>query len=134
MPKNTRGLSHRQELFVAQYLIDGNATRSAIAAGYSHKSAAQSGCELLKLPKIVAALEAAKTKRLDRLDITADRVLQELAAMAFVPTGNMPDRMKASDKRGALVALGNHLKLFEGDGIGSKPVTIIIQGSDKGLL
>jgi phage terminase small subunit len=44
MPKNHQGLNPKQEAFVAQYLIDGNATRSAIAAGYSHKSAHTTGC------------------------------------------------------------------------------------------
>lgn len=73
----------RLELFVAEYLTDLNATRAAIAAGYSSKTAGQQGSRLLKNVKVVAEI-AAKTKtRIARLGVTAGNVLQELARLAF---------------------------------------------------
>ncbi|MGD1082911.1 MAG: terminase small subunit [Candidatus Sulfotelmatobacter sp.] len=80
----SRTPSHeRRKLFVAEYLTDLNATRAAIAAGYSSKTAGQQGSRLLKNVKVVAEI-AAKTKaRTSRLEIRADNVLQELAKLAF---------------------------------------------------
>jgi phage terminase small subunit len=43
-------LTRRQELFVAEYLRDLNATRAAIAAGYGEKGAAVQGSQLLTNP------------------------------------------------------------------------------------
>jgi phage terminase small subunit len=36
-------LTRRQQIFVAEYLVDGNATRAAIAAGYSACAASVRG-------------------------------------------------------------------------------------------
>jgi phage terminase small subunit len=73
----------RRTLFVAEYLVDLNATRAAIAAGYSPRTAGQQGSRLLKNVKVVAEI-AAKTKtRIARLGVSADNVLQELARLAF---------------------------------------------------
>jgi phage terminase small subunit len=46
----------RQRLFLNNYLNMKNATKAAEAAGYS--SPASAGCELLKNPKVAAAIEA----------------------------------------------------------------------------
>jgi phage terminase small subunit len=39
----------RRERFVAEYLIDRNATQAAIRAGYSEKTAYSQGCRLLNV-------------------------------------------------------------------------------------
>jgi phage terminase small subunit len=76
-------LTTKQRLFVAEYLTDLNATRAATAAGYSEKSAFQQGCALLKNPKVAAIIARKQGKRLEKLEITADRVLSELARLAY---------------------------------------------------
>lgn len=76
-------LTPKQERFVEEYLIDLNATQAAIRAGYSKKTAGQIGDENLKKPQIKKAIEEAKEKRSERTEITQDRVLQELARIAF---------------------------------------------------
>jgi phage terminase small subunit len=78
-----KGLNPKRERFVAEYLIDLNATQAAIRAGYSPKTAYSQGQRLLKDDEVRCALTKAKTDRADRLDITADRVLQEIAILAF---------------------------------------------------
>jgi phage terminase small subunit len=83
MPKKDKNLTPKQAQFVAEYLIDLNATQAAIRAGYSKKTAGAIGDENLKKPEIAAALAAAQQKRGERTEITADRVLQELARIAF---------------------------------------------------
>lgn len=77
------GLSPKQRQFVAEYLIDLNATKAAIRAGYSVKTACAIGNENLRKPQIAAAIALAQAKREERTGITQDRVLQELARIAF---------------------------------------------------
>lgn len=76
-------LRGKQALFVAEYLVDLNATQAAIRAGYSAKTATEIGHENLRKPQIAAAIAAANAERSRRTGITADRVLEELAVIAF---------------------------------------------------
>lgn len=76
-------LTDRQRMFVAEYLVDLNATQAAIRAGYSAKTAEQQGPRLLGNVGVSAAIEAAMKAREQRTQITADRVLQELGRLAF---------------------------------------------------
>lgn len=76
-------LTEKQELFVAEYLVDLNATQAAIRAGYSEKTAEVIGHENLRKPKIAAAIESAIQERQKRTNITGDMVLCELARVAF---------------------------------------------------
>lgn len=76
-------LTPKQRAFVREYLIDLNATQAAIRAGYSEKTAYSVGHENLSKPEIAAAVDAAMKLRSERTEITADRVLQELAKIGF---------------------------------------------------
>ena len=53
----------KQQRFVAEYLIDLNATQAAIRAGYSRNCAGQIGEENLKKPQIAEAVARAKRQR-----------------------------------------------------------------------
>lgn len=70
-------------MFCAEYLIDLNATQAAIRAGYSEKQAAIIGHENLRKPNIAAAIAERQKERSQRVEITQDRVLKELARVAF---------------------------------------------------
>lgn len=76
-------LTAKQERFVAEYLIDLNATQAAIRAGYSEKSAHVIGPENLGKPIIAAAIAEAQAKRSERTQITQDMVLAEIARIGF---------------------------------------------------
>lgn len=76
-------LTPKQAMFVKEYLIDLNATQAAIRAGYSEKTAGQIGEQNLRKLEIAESIQEAMDKRSDRLEITADRVLQEIAKLAF---------------------------------------------------
>jgi phage terminase small subunit len=76
-------LTPKQERFVAEYLIDLNATQAAIRTGYSARTAASQGARLLKHGGVAQAVQAAQQARAVRTEITQDRVLQELARIAF---------------------------------------------------
>lgn len=72
-------LTAKQARFVAEYLIDLNATQAAIRAGYSAKTARQAGAENLSKPVVAQAIIAGKASRADRTGIDADWVLSRLA-------------------------------------------------------
>lgn len=76
-------LTPKQETFVAEYLIDLNATQAAIRAGYSARTARKIGQENLTKPDIQKAIQEAMDARSKRTEITADRVLEEYAKIGF---------------------------------------------------
>lgn len=76
------GLTPKQRAFVREYLVDLNATQAAIRAGYSEDSAAQTGYENLRKPRVAAAIDAALAERVVRTRITSDNVLRELYRIA----------------------------------------------------
>lgn len=71
-------LTPKQQLFVNEYIIDFNAARSALAAGYSKKTAGSTGYQNLKKPEVQAAISQAIAKRNERVEIKADYVLNRL--------------------------------------------------------
>lgn len=76
-------LTGLQRLFVTEYLVDLNATQAAIRAGYSKKSASRQGVDLLQIPHVAEAIRQRQAKRLSKVEATAERVLDELARIAF---------------------------------------------------
>jgi phage terminase small subunit len=76
-------LTPKQERFVAEYLVDLNATQAAIRAGYSAKTAEQQGPRLLGNVVVAAAIGEAQARHLAAVDVSAQRVLKELAAIGF---------------------------------------------------
>ena len=76
-------LTDQQRRFVEEYLVDCNATLAAGRAGYSARSARQAGARLRALPHVRRAVEAAMAARSDRLGVSQDRVVLELARLAF---------------------------------------------------
>lgn len=77
------GLTPRQARFVEEFLVDLNATQAAIRAGYSAATANRAGPRLLSNVGIADAIRTAQAARSQRTAITQDRVLLELARVAF---------------------------------------------------
>jgi len=80
----TLALSPKQKKFVGEYLIDLNASASLLRAGYRSKNPDVDGHKLLVKPSISKAIALAMAERAKRTEITADRVLQQLAKIGFV--------------------------------------------------
>lgn len=76
-------LTEKQKRFVAEYLVDLNATQAAIRAGYSKKNADKIGHELLGKTRVSDAIQEAMNERSSRTEITQDMVIRELAAIGF---------------------------------------------------
>ncbi|MBY7740126.1 terminase small subunit [Paenibacillus polymyxa] len=77
------GLTPKQRIFTYEYLRDFNATRSAIAAGYSKKTAYQIGFALLKKVEIQNIIRQHKETMIDEVGLNAQRVLMEYMKIAF---------------------------------------------------
>ena len=76
-------LTAKQQRFVAEYLIDLNATQAATRAGYSKKTANEQGSRLLANVSVSAAIRQGMNARSGRVEITQDMVLKELAKIGF---------------------------------------------------
>ena len=86
-----RKLTDKQKKFIEEYLIDLNATQSAIRAGYSPKTANEQGARLLANVSIQEAISKAMAERSRRTGINQDRIVQELARIAFVKITDVVD-------------------------------------------
>ena len=95
-------MTKKQNRFVEEYLIDLNATQAAIRAGYSPDTAKEIGCENLTKPNIRACIDRAMAERSKRTGVNADRVVQELAKIAFVNATEVIDPATATVKEDAL--------------------------------
>lgn len=99
-------MNDKQKRFCEEYLIDLNATQAAIRAGYSAKTAYSIGSELLNKPDIRTRVDQMLADRSIRTGVTADRVIRELAKLAFVKatdvidtdTGNVRDNATDEDR------------------------------------
>ena len=85
----------KQRRFIEEYLIDPNATKAAIKAGYSEKTAQQMGSENLSKPVIAEALAIAQKERADRVRVTADSLLAHCSDMLDADIGDILDEVGA---------------------------------------
>jgi len=76
-------MNHRQRRFTSEYLVDADRGAAAVRAGYSRERAAIQACELMRNPQIAHAIARAQRARELRTGITRERVLVELARIAF---------------------------------------------------
>lgn len=85
------GLNDRQQRFVQEYLRDLNGTRAAIRAGYAPKHAGDYAAQLLSKPQISDEIARAKAERAARAGIDADRVLEEIRAVALAKLSDVAE-------------------------------------------
>lgn len=86
-----RQLSEQRQRFVDEYLIDLNGTQAAIRAGYSPKTANEQASRLLANVSIQQAIAEHMAERSKRTGINQDRVVLELAKIAFVKMTDVVD-------------------------------------------
>ena len=72
-------MTPKQKRFVEEYLVDLNAAAAARRAGYAKGSA----WRLMRHRAVAAAIEEAQEQRAQRTRVSADRVITELAKVAF---------------------------------------------------
>jgi phage terminase small subunit len=84
--KRKKGLAGKAKRFADEYLVDCNATRAYKAAGYRAKDAAVAATmasRLLRNAQVAAYVAKRKKTLADKLEVTAERVVRELARIGF---------------------------------------------------
>lgn len=94
-------MTERQKRFCEEYLIDLNATQAAIRAGYSAKTAKEQGCQQLTNLNVRARIDAALAERSKRTGVNQDRVIRELARVAFIKANDVINMNDATILEGA---------------------------------
>jgi phage terminase small subunit len=102
--KRSKKLTEKQKLFVAEYLVDLNATKAAVRAGYTEKTARIHSSKMLANANIQQLISESLRKRTDKLEITSERILSELAYMGF---SNMLDYIGTTEFGDAYVDLSS---------------------------
>lgn len=104
-------MTHRQRLFVAEYLKDFNGKQAAIRAGYAAPNAEVTASKLLRQAKVQAEVAKAQDARARRIGIDADRVLEEVRRLAlsdvrglFDEDGNLRPLSELTDEQAAAIA------------------------------
>lgn len=113
-------------MFAREYLIDLNAKQAAIRAGYSPRTAEQQASRLLVNIKVAPLIAAGMRAREARVDVTADRVLRELARVAFADIGEafaedgslLPVKQIPIDTRRALASIDSDELREDGAAVG----------------
>jgi phage terminase small subunit len=94
--ESLKRLTRKGQAFVQAYLTDRNAARAARFAGYSKRSDRAIGWENLTKPDIAAAVSAGLDMLAARAEITAERVLREIAAVAFASASHFVEAVDGS--------------------------------------
>lgn len=104
-------LNVRQDLFVREWLRDKNQTQAAIRAGYAPRRAKQAANLLMGQPHIKAYADKLLKAQQGRVEISSDRIVKELARVAFSDVrplfdgdGNLRDVHGLKDDVAAAVA------------------------------
>ncbi len=106
--------NQRQTIFIAENIKTGNATESAIRAGYSSKTAYSIGQRLLKNVEVRKAIENHRNEISKQADITISEVVKEIREMALYAESET-NRLRAYDM--LMKHLGgyvNEMKIIEG--------------------
>ena len=100
-------LTPKQQRFVAEYLIDLNATQAAIRAGYSKHTANEQGSQLLAKLSVREAVTAGQASLADKAQFTAEDILRDLEEMRMQALACMQfgPAMKAAELRGKQIGM-----------------------------
>lgn len=95
--KGTSKAKLRRELFIAEYLVSLNATKAAIAAGLSPKTARSQGQRMLTNVDVAVEIAKRAGSRLNKLEVSADRVIQEVAKLAHTGMSRFAKKTEDGD-------------------------------------
>lgn len=84
-------LTEKEELFCQYYLVKLNSTEAAIKAGFSPRTAKEKGYQLRHKPHIEARISELYGKRIERVQVDADYVLQRLADIDAMDVADILD-------------------------------------------
>ncbi|MCB0404712.1 MAG: terminase small subunit [Bdellovibrionales bacterium] len=124
-------MNSRQRQFVQEYLRSGCAKVAAERAGYSPRTAYSQGPRLLKNVEVARAISQAQLDAGMRTEITLERVLTELAKLAFGPERDHL-KIRALEELGRRVECQDRASTREGVSSAISRVTELLRGYHKG--
>jgi phage terminase small subunit len=139
-------MTDKQKMFVAEYLVDLNATAACIRAGYSERNADKIGSQLLGKSRISQAIQQAQEKRAEKINLSAEWVLERFKLISdrciqgepILDTKGHETGEWKFDSAGANKAtemIGKHLGMFtdklELGGKGGGPLIVKLEGDLK---
>lgn len=117
-------LTPRQTRFVAEYLIDSNATQAAVRAGYSARTAYSIGCRLLKNVEVARGIAIGQAQVAVRHEFTRDEHMTTLERLRNVAEakGQLSAAIQAESLRGKAAGFYTPQFTFLGD-LDSLPIS-----------
>lgn len=106
-------MTDKQRKFCDEYLIDLNAEKAAIRSGYSEKYARGNAHKLVANSCIAKYIESRKKDREKRVEVTQDRVIEELAYIAFAKAS---DYARVIEKDAMVEVDGNMVPVLDDEG------------------
>lgn len=126
----SRPLTPKQQRFIAEYLIDLNATEAAKRAGYSPRTANEQAARLLV--NLSSEIESAKTRTVIKLDVKSQQVMAACAELAFSDirqlygeNGNLLPMKQWPDSIAKCVQSVEYETRWEGRGDDAVPVYVV---------
>lgn len=120
-----RDLNPQYRKFVQEWMVDMNATRSAVAAGYSEKGAAQTASRIMRRRDVQAYRDALMAEAFDAIGVTRhsiasrvweiyERCMQKKPVMEWDSVSRewIESGVWQFDTKGALKALGMMLEML----------------------
>ena len=126
-------LTDRQERFCQEYLIDLNATQAYIRAGYSARTAHNCASRLMAKAGVRARIDELMAVRSRRTGVTQERVVRELARIAFVDPTQAIDfecAVLREDAEAAAMSFDSHPDTL----VSGVPVPLINSMDDRAAL
>ena len=137
-------LTPKQQAFIAEYLIDLNASASAVRAGYSPKTAMEQGYQLLHKTSVAEAIAEEQSKRAEKVGLSSKWVLKRLQDISdrcmtaepvmmregseWVESGEY--KFDSSGANKATELIGKHLGLFT-DKLEVNGSTVVFNGEKE---
>lgn len=118
-------MSEKHKLFVLEYLRDFNATRAAMAVGYSKKTAYQIGYALLKNVDVQAEITRLKAEKAAELGIDINRIIMEYLKIAFA---DVTEYLSFGQREVPVMTMFG--PMYEGKDDNKRPVTKIVNFID----
>ena len=116
--KRHREMTETDRIFVREYLKHGNATAAYHAAGFNGNNPAANASKMLHKRAIQRVLKAGEQKAVTvvarKLEITVDKVLQDLEEARLTALGSMPSPQCAAAIKASELQ-GKHIGMFRDD-------------------
>ena len=133
--RTARALNDADRKFIAAYLETGSAEKAYHAAGFNGSSAPTNALKMLKKANIQEFLGAVKdraiTKVAKKLEITVDKVIEDLETARITALGAMPAPQCAAAIKASELQ-GKHIGMFRDDYADREQMPMIIINSGEG--